>query len=494
MVVHFKIPAVGVLSIILLVVRCGNMSKESKEGFELAKSYCQSCHRFPEPELLDKKTWSAYVLPRMGTYLGFRHFESGGYVEYGKEVMKLSQWNKLVNYYVTQSPELPVKNESSVRIRTGLEQFTAIIPGFSIKKPVITMVHIDTSAKRIIFADGLRENVYALSQTFLVQDSFKTGRGVSDININGLAMQALAMGVLYPSDETNGQLASIDPVTKKSAIVINGLQRPVHASYADLNNDTLDDIIICEFGNNTGRLSWFENKGEGVFNRHVLRNLPGAVKTETYDFNKDGRPDIIAMMAQGDEGVFIYYNHGHGSFKEDRILTFPPSYGSNYFELADINRDGHPDILATNGDNGDYPPILKAYHGIRIYLNDGSNHFEEETFLPVNGAGKAMARDFDGDGDDDIASIAYFPDYDHTPEESFIYWENKGGSFTPSTFSQVTSGRWLTMDAGDVDGDGDPDIVLGNTFFPLGYLPESLKRKWEQYTPSLLVLRNNLRY
>lgn len=304
---------------------------------------------------------------------------------------------------------------------------------------------------------------------------------------------ALSMGVLHPSDERKGKLTVIDPEPRFSFTLLDSLQRPVHASYADLNQDGKEDIVICEFGNYTGMLSWFENNGT-TYTKHVLRPLPGAVRTQVLDFNHDGRPDIIALMAQGDEGMFIYYNQGNGNFREERILQLPPSYGSNYFELADFNGDGHPDIITTNGDNGDYPPILKAYHGIRIYLNDGHNHFTEKLFLPVNGAGKVIARDFDGDGDLDLASIAYFPDFDHSPEEGFIYWENKGGlSFEPSSFKEVSAGRWLTMDAGDIDGDGDPDIILGNAFFPLGYIPEYLKKRWARYSPSVLVLKNKLR-
>src|SRR5690606_10825890 len=151
---------------------------------------------------------------------------------------------------------------------------------------------------------------------------------------------------------------------------------------------------------------------EGNFRKHILRPLPGAIRTELRDINNDGLTDIIAMMAQGDEGIFLYKNQGGGKFLEERLLHFPPTYGSIYFEMVDMNGDGYADILATNGDNGDYPPILKAYHGIRVYLNTKQNKFEEAFFLPMNGAGKAMAVDFDKDGDLDIASISFFPDHE----------------------------------------------------------------------------------
>ena len=110
---------------------------------------------------------------------------------------------------------------------------------------------------------------------------------------------------------------------------------------------------------------------------------------------------------------------------------------------------------------------------MRIYLNDGSWNFKESWFFPLNGAFKAVAADFDGGGDLDIAAISYFPDYDKSPEESFVFLENIGTKshleFKPHTFPDSARGRWLTMDVGDVDGDGDLDIVLG------GALPGSIQ-------------------
>ena len=45
----------------------------------------------------------------------------------------------------------------------------------------------------------------------------------------------------------------------------------------------------------------------------------------------------------------------------------------------------------------------------------------------MHGAYKAMARDFDGDGDLDIAAISFYPEFDAATPESFVYLENTGG-------------------------------------------------------------------
>ncbi|MEO6931785.1 MAG: VCBS repeat-containing protein, partial [Chitinophagaceae bacterium] len=151
-----------------------------------------------------------------------------------------------------------------------------------------------------------------------------------------------------------------------------------------------------------------------------------------------------------------------GGYHGEEILRFPSSYGSTSFQFADMNADGYRDIIYTCGDNGDVTTVLKPYHGIYIYLNDGKDYFSQSFFYPMHGCYKAIARDFSRTGRPDLAAIAYFTDSSNP--EWFVYLRNDGGmKFTAfAAPPEVNFDSALTMDAGDFDHDGLIDIVIGN--------------------------------
>jgi len=299
------------------------------------------------------------------------------------------------------------------------------------------------------------------------------------------------LGVMPPNDLAAGKVVRLPGGGKLSVADtrLSELTRPVQATTGDLDGRL--DLVVCNHGNYTGNLSWYSDIKAGKPKGFILKAAPGARKAVVRDLNRDGKLDVVALFAQGNEGIWAFYNQGNGRFKEEPWLRFPPVYGSSYFQLVDFNKDGFEDILCTNGDNADYSATLKKYHGVRLFLNDGAYSFKEVQFFPLHGATQAEAHDFDGDGDLDIAAIAFFPDYNGAPEEGFVYLENTGNrQFTPRTLDNARKGKWLVMETGDFDGDGDVDIALGSFVFSPVSVPAPFRDAWQRGGASVLVLYN----
>lgn len=124
----------------------------------------------------------------------------------------------------------------------------------------------------------------------------------------------------------------------------------------------------------------------GTYEKRVLWESPGGVKTVVRDLDQDGRPDLLVLMAQGREGLYAFYNQGEGRFGMKALLQFPPVYGSSDFTLADLDQDGDEDVLLVQGDNADLSPVLKPYHGVRVYRNEGGYELRKRTSTPCTGS------------------------------------------------------------------------------------------------------------
>lgn len=464
----------------------------SAQGFELAQQYCQSCHLVPQATDLDKATWVNYVLPKMGLFLGYHSMGMNRYItKTAKPLLSVEDWDKIRHHFITEAPDQLSDTSNRKSIKTGLDGFEVLGGSQLTEQPLTTYIGYQETKGQLLVGDGMQPALFVTDPTGTSKPAtFSTGVGISHV-ITDTSLYVLTMGVLQPSDSRLGALVKFNALTGTGQTMLDSLQRPVHFVLEDLNQDGRKDFVVAEFGNQSGQLAWYEQTQQQTILKHTLRAQPGAIRVITTDWNKDGHPDIVVLMAQWDEGVFLYENTGTGQFKEKVLLRFPAVHGSNYLEMLDYNQDGLPDLLVTNGDNGDYPPVMKPYHGIRIFQNLGNNKFEQVLFLPMNGVGKAMAADFNQDGQLDIAAISFFPDRVKSPGEAFVLWKGLGqGDFEPTSFPEAKNGNWLTMDRADMDGDGDLDIVIGQASFGLNEsgsgTASSMKSSW-------ILLKNRLR-
>ncbi|MEM6630247.1 MAG: VCBS repeat-containing protein [Bacteroidota bacterium] len=478
----------------------------SSTGSESARSLCVSCHQYPEPGLLDKNTWQQFILPRMGYMYGIyphdstredlfeknpgrTHVERIGIFP-SQPTVDQATWEEIYAFYIENAPQTLLLPSIQDSLGT-LSSFEVEIPPTRMSPPSTTWIEI-AGPGAIYLGDVHTETLYFLDETLTIQRAAKVGHGAMTRWESKEALYIGVMGSFSPTDNPTGYVLELPlQAAQRPRKVISRLQRPVSIAQADLDGDGLLDYVICEYAKWTGRLAWWKQKPDGSFQPKLLRNRPGAIEAFIQDWNQDGKQDIIALFGQGDEGIFLYLNQGNGVFQESPLLRFPPSYGSSSLQLIDWDQDGDSDIVYTAGDNADYLPVLKPYHGIRIFLNtDGT--LEEYRFLPMHGAYGTAIRDFDKDGDLDIAAVSFFPDFTYDSTGGFRYFQNQGDDqFKRFSIPEASLGRWIVLDAGDVDGDGDEDIVLGSLAFEVT-TPGTFVEDWVGRGIPFLLLKNKL--
>ena len=472
-----------------------------EDGKHLAQLNCTKCHALVPVDALNKNVWRYHALPSMAGYLGVSHY-STGYYKSEKDTggLSLVEWQAVVAYYEKMAPDTLTSAAKPTPLLNDLADFNIKTPPANKHFVFTTLATIDPNTHNIYTSDQLTSTFNEWDNNFNLKrvDTLPSPvvSVVFDKGATGTKDMLLScVGETQQIDFANGRIIALDPSKKGRAaqtLVASDLNRPVQTLAEDFNKDGLTDIMVFGQGKLKGGIYLFTQGANHSYTQTNISNHTGAVQAVAGDFNHDGWADFMVLFGRGDEGLWMFLNDHKGGFTAKNLLRFPPVYGSTSFQLVDMDKDGQPDLVYTCGYNYRDSRIMKSYHGLYIFKNMGDWNFKQKWFYPIDGCTKAIAADFDGDGDMDIFTSAYFADLKNNPAEECIYFEQVNPfNFKAQAIPVSKYGRWMTMETGDYNNDGKPDIILGN--FSAGFVIQpDLKPFWSKYLP-FIVLENNFK-
>ena len=247
-------------------------------------------------------------------------------------------------------------------------------------------------------------------------------------------------------------------ISDHAASVDGGLSRGV--AFGDADGDGDADLLVA----NTINYPEFLYRNDGDRFVQVMETAPSLAGGFTegvnwIDFDNDGDLDIFAARSNGPNA--LYLNEGDWLFAEHEAGDLSEDRSSSSMACwADVDGDGWIDVFVVNRNAEDDA----------IYRNRDGQFFERIANSVVSGTGgdgrSCVFADFDGDGDPDLY-VGNFVDTSTEPpsrQRNFLYFNQGNFSFTEIQSGDAVESRALSYgtSAADADNDGDLDLFVTN--------------------------------
>ncbi|MGA7078509.1 MAG: FG-GAP-like repeat-containing protein [Terriglobales bacterium] len=302
------------------------------------------------------------------------------------------------------------------------------------------------------FSAPIQSPIFAEPPDGLIPGDFVLAdfRNTGQLDALVVALNFTSPFLVFAPGSGNGQFGAYTMTTPPGAM------GPI--AVGDFNGDgKLDFVAVSSVTNGTTTqqvLSVFLGQGDGTFQTGQSVTFQSdnrlAAPSVVYvgDFNRDGNLDVLVW----NYGLFEFLGNGDGTFQAARLLF--DTFGA--FVLADVNRDGSPDIIAATDAFGNPYGGADAYDAIgvfSVFLGQADGTFQinqtytpylytfyepylSGTYVPPNPF-PGVVGDFNGDGNLDIA---VFPSPDPLSQSSEMLYDFTYREYSPS------QGRWISPD------------------------------------------------